>query len=175
MFPKSTSFWLSLCLTSFVIPFSLVANTHQKASASNDVSMSQLYACAGKDPCAGSSSRSVGGPLAKELQGKPVVIDIYASWCTACKNIAPTLSQLKKQYQGKAHFIVLDVSDKAKASQAEAQARQLGLGNFFAQNKSQTGSITIVDPANGNILSQHRNNSNLNDYTSVLDSAISQR
>ncbi len=175
MFPKSTSLWLSLCLTGFVIPFSLLANSHQKASASNEVSVSQLYASAGKNTSAGSSRKSVGGPLAKELQGKPVVIDIYASWCSACKNIEPTMSQLKQKYQGKAHFIVFDISDKAKARQAEAKARQLGLGNFFAENKSQTGSITIVDPANGDILSQYRNNSNLSDYTSVLDNAISQR
>ena len=176
MFPKFTSLWLTLCLTSFVIPFSLVANSHQKASASNDVSVSQLYACAGKDPCAGSSnSRSVGGPLARELQGKPVVVDIYASWCSACKNIEPTMSQLKQKYQGQAHFIVFDVSDKAKVSQSEARARQLGLGDFFDQNKSQTGSITIVNPEDGEILSQDRNNSNLSDSTSVLDNAISQR
>ncbi|WP_107669304.1 thioredoxin domain-containing protein [Cyanothece sp. BG0011] len=168
MFPKSTSLWLSLYLTSVVIPFSLVTN-HEKVSASNDVSTSQLHACAG------SSRRNVGGPLARELQGKPVVVDIYASWCAACKNIAPTLSQLKQQYQGKAYFVVLDVSDQAKARQAEARARQLGLGDFFAQHKSQTGTVTIVDPANGNILTQHRNNNKLSDYTSVLDAAISQR
>ena len=175
MLPKSTSLWLSLCLTTLVIPFSLAATSHQKVSTSNDVSMSQLYACAGKDPCAGSSSRNVGGALARELQGKPVVIDIYATWCSGCKNIAPTMTQLKKQYEGKAHFIVFDVSNQATSRQAEARARELGLGDFFSQNKSQTASVTIVDPANGNILSQERKNSNLSDYTSVLDAAISQR
>uniref|UniRef100_UPI0035932352 TlpA family protein disulfide reductase n=1 Tax=Chamaesiphon sp. TaxID=2814140 RepID=UPI0035932352 len=58
--------------------------------------------CASKvNPCAAknsSSASSVGGPLAQQLQGKPVVVDIYASWCPACKNIAPTVSQLKQQY-----------------------------------------------------------------------------
>lgn len=175
MFHKSTSFWLSLCLTSLAIPVSLVASSNIKVSASNEVSTSQLYACAGKNPCASNSSRNVGGSLAQELQGKPVVIDIYASWCPACKNIAPTLSQLKQQYQGKAHFIVFDVSDQTKARQSEARAKELGLGDFFAQNKSQTGSVTIVNPANGNILTQHRNNNNLSAYTSVLNSALSQR
>jgi thiol-disulfide isomerase/thioredoxin len=45
-------------------------------------------------------------PLAKQLQGKPVVVDIYASWCPGCKNIAPTLSQLRQQYIGKVNFVM---------------------------------------------------------------------
>lgn len=120
-------------------------------------------------------SRTVGGPLAKQLQGKPVVVDIYASWCSACKNIAPTLSQLKQEYGGKVHFVVLDVSDRAKATQAANRARELGLGQFFAANKSQTGMVAIIDPATGNVLTQHRNNANKSAYTSVLNAALSRR
>jgi len=118
---------------------------------------------------------SVGGPLAKKLQGKPVVVDIYASWCPACKNIAPTLSQLEKEYAGKVHFVVLDVSDKASTAKSEAIARELGLSDFFAANKTQTGSLTIVDPSTGKILSQQRNNPNKSTYTKVLDAALARR
>ncbi|MFN4966575.1 MAG: TlpA family protein disulfide reductase, partial [Pseudanabaena sp.] len=109
------------------------------------------------------------------LQGKPVVIDVYASWCSACKNIAPTLSQLKKEYAGKVHFVVLDVSDRASTAKSEAIANELGLGNFFAANKTQTGSLTIVDPSTGKVLSQHRNNANKATYTKVLDAALSKK
>jgi thiol-disulfide isomerase/thioredoxin len=118
-------------------------------------------------------SGNVGGPLAKKLQGKLVVVDIYASWCPACQNIAPTLSQLKQNYEGKAHFVVLDVSDRSKAKKSEQTAKELGLSQFFAANKSQTGMVAIIDPANGKILTQHRNNANLQDYSSVLDAAVS--
>jgi thiol-disulfide isomerase/thioredoxin len=129
--------------------------------------------CASKaNPCAG---KSVGGPLSKSLQGKPVVIDVYASWCPACKNIAPTLSQLKQQYAGKVHFVVLDVSDKSSAAKSEAKAKELGLSEFFAENKTQTGSLTIVDPATGKILSQYRNNPDKMAYTTVLDQAIASK
>ncbi|MEA5480422.1 thioredoxin domain-containing protein [Pseudanabaena galeata UHCC 0370] len=120
-------------------------------------------------------STSVGGPLAKKLQGKPVVVDIYASWCAACKNVAPTLSQLKQQYAGKVHFVVLDVSDRSSTAKSEAIAKELGLSNFFAANKTQTGSLTIVDPSSGKILSQHRNNANKSTYTKVLDAALAKR
>jgi thiol-disulfide isomerase/thioredoxin len=128
------------------------------------------------DPCAGKQSttkpNSVGGALAKELQGKPVVVDVYASWCPACQNIAPTVSKLKQQYAGKANFIVLDVSDKSSTTIAEARARELGLSEFLAANKTQTGSITIIDPATGKILAQHHNNPDQATYTKVLDVAI---
>jgi thiol-disulfide isomerase/thioredoxin len=171
---KSSTLWLGLCLSSLVVTVSLVAPISQKTSANASQAIAQVNACASRNPCA-SKGKNVGGPLAKQLQGKPVLVDIYASWCPACKNIAPTLSQLKQQYGEKIHVVVLDVSDKSKASQAETKARELGLAKFFAENKSQTGMVAIIDPATGNILAQHRNNTNLTDYTSVLNSAISQR
>jgi thiol-disulfide isomerase/thioredoxin len=115
------------------------------------------------------------GKLAKKLQGKPVVVDIYASWCPACKNIAPTVSQLKKQYEGKVNFVVLDVSDRASTAKSEAIARELGLSEFFTANKTQTGSLTIIDPSTGKILAQHRNNANKAAYTKVLDTAIAKK
>jgi len=139
-----------------------------------DPCASKADPCASKaNPCA-SKAKTVGGPLAQQLQGKPVLVDIYASWCPACKNIAPTLSQLEQQYAGKVEFVVLDVTDKATTAEAEAKAQELGLSDFLAANKAQTGTLTIVDPATGQILAQHRNNTNLADYTTVLDAALKQ-
>jgi thiol-disulfide isomerase/thioredoxin len=132
--------------------------------------------CAAKkaDPCAAksASAASIGAPLAQKLQGKPVVVDVYASWCSACKNIAPTVADLKKEYEGKVEFVVLDVSDKSTTAAAEAKAQELGLSKFLAENKTQTGSLTIVDPATGKILAQHRNNADKMAYTKVLDAAL---
>lgn len=125
------------------------------------------------NPCA-AKGKTVGGPLAQQLHDKPVVVDIYASWCPACRNIAPTLSQLKQEYGGRVHFVVLDVSDRASTAKAQAKATALGLGQFFAANKTQTGSLTIVNPKTGQILAQHRNNPNKSDYTKVLNAALAQ-
>lgn len=145
---------------------------------------SAVAGCAGKknpcaakpNPCAGKkATSSVGGSLAKQLQGKPVVVDIYASWCPACKNIAPTVSKIKQQYGNKITFVTLDVSNRNSSAKAEATAKQLGLSKFFAANKTQTGSLTIVDPATGNILGQERNNADLTAYSTVLDLAIAKK
>ena len=112
--------------------------------------------------------------LAPELQGKPVVVEVYASWCPGCKNIAPTLSSLKQQYKNQAHFVVLDVSDRRTTQASEAKAKRLGLGRFFMANKSKTSTVAIFDPATGKILKQFQNNPKQSDYKRVLNSAIAQ-
>jgi thiol-disulfide isomerase/thioredoxin len=113
-------------------------------------------------------------PLAKKLQGKPVVVDIYASWCPGCKNIAPTLSQLKQQYGTKASFVVLDVTNAKTTKAAMKMATELGLTSFFNANKSKTATVAIIDPANGKIMRQFQNNADIAEYSGVLDLAIAQ-
>jgi thiol-disulfide isomerase/thioredoxin len=112
--------------------------------------------------------------LAKQLQGKPVVVDVYASWCPGCKNIAPTLSQLKQQYSGKANFVVFDVTDRQTTQASMKMAAKLGLTGFFNANKAQTSTVAIIDPATGKVLKQFRNNADLTEYTGILDRAIAQ-
>jgi thiol-disulfide isomerase/thioredoxin len=153
-------FLLSLSVGSLGAAFGLTALVNAKP----ELSASQPVQIAG----------AMAKPLAPQLQGKPVVVDIYASWCPGCKNIAPTLSRLKQQYQGKAHFVVFDVSDRTTTQMAEAKAKQLGLSEFLMTNKTQTSMVTIIDPATGKVLKQFRNNPNQDDYVAVLNSAIAE-
>ncbi len=112
--------------------------------------------------------------LASQIQGKPVVVDIYASWCRNCKNIEPTLSQLKQLYSSKMHLVVFDVSDRQKTQASIKMAAKLGLTDFFNANKAQTSTVAIIDPASGKIIKQFQNNPNLAEYTSILNRSISQ-
>jgi thiol-disulfide isomerase/thioredoxin len=119
-----------------------------------------------------SISKSDNTPLAKQLQGKPVVVDIYASWCGGCKSIAPTLSQLKQQYGNKMNFIVFDVSDSKKVQASMKMAEKYGLTSFFNANKANTSVVAIIDPASGKIIKQFQANPELADYTTALDLSI---
>jgi thiol-disulfide isomerase/thioredoxin len=112
--------------------------------------------------------------LARQLQGKPVVVDIYASWCPACRNIAPVLSQLKQQYKNKVNFVVLDVRDRESVADSNKMARKLGLTQFFNTHKAQTSTVAIIDPGTGKILKQFRNNTDLAEYTAILDRSITE-
>jgi thiol-disulfide isomerase/thioredoxin len=117
-----------------------------------------------------SAAKMSKGALAPELQGKPVVVDIYASWCGGCKNIAPTLSDLKTRYEGKATFVVFDVTDRKTTMASAAMAKKLGLTSFFNANKSATSTVAIIDPANGKILKKFVNNPKASDYAAAIDS-----
>jgi thiol-disulfide isomerase/thioredoxin len=110
--------------------------------------------------------------LARQLQGKPVVVDIYASWCPACRNIAPTLFKLKQQYKNKVNFVVLDVRDRESVADSNRMAKKLGLTQFFNTHKAQTSTVAIIDPSTGKVLKQFRNNADLSEYTAILDRAI---
>ncbi|WP_404438236.1 thioredoxin [Microbacterium aerolatum] len=38
----------------------------------------------------------------------PVVVDIWASWCGPCKQVAPILDQLATEYDGRVKIVKLD-------------------------------------------------------------------
>lgn len=113
-------------------------------------------------------------PLAQQLQGKPVVVDIYAEWCNGCKKIKPALEALKKEYGSKANFVVFDVTDKKTTKASEAKAKELGLEDVFAQYKSKTATVAVMNPATGEVVKLFQKNDNKADYVAALDTTSQQ-
>jgi len=111
------------------------------------------------------------GPKPREagaqLQGQAELLfdPSMQGWCSAGKNIAPTLSQLKAENMQEPLklrcFRFGYLSDRASTAQIPKQPpASLGSANFFAANKKpRTGSLThhCILPT-GKILAQHRNN-----------------
>lgn len=46
-----------------------------------------------------------------EQASKPVVIDVYATWCGPCQHMAPLFEELEKQYGDKLTFAKLNVDE----------------------------------------------------------------
>lgn len=43
--------------------------------------------------------------------GRPVLVDFTASWCGPCKAMAPSLSDLAREYAGEADVLALDIDE----------------------------------------------------------------
>jgi thiol-disulfide isomerase/thioredoxin len=110
--------------------------------------------------------------LDPQLQGKPTIVYIYATWCPGCKNIAPTMAKLQSQYRDRVNFVVLDVSDRKAIQASMMTARKFGLMQFFSAHRNQTSTVAIIDPATGRTLKKFQNNANLEDYQGILDPAL---
>ncbi len=55
--------------------------------------------------------------LFSDLMGKPVFVNMWATWCPPCRAELPGIQELYEQYKGKVHFLLLsdEPPDKVKA------------------------------------------------------------
>ena len=64
----------------------------------------------------------------------PVLVDFYATWCGPCKMLAPILSEIAEEYDGKIKVAKIDVDQEPALAQAFGVA---SIPTVFAFNKGQ--------------------------------------
>lgn len=67
------------------------------------------------------------GELPRELKGKLVIVDFWASWCGPCAQALPALDALRKEFPpGDFQVVAVNVDREAKSAQAFVRKRPIG-------------------------------------------------
>jgi thiol-disulfide isomerase/thioredoxin len=56
--------------------------------------------------------------LLTELHGTPVVVNVWGSWCPPCREEAPVLAEVAKEYEGQVQFLGIDILDDRPSARA---------------------------------------------------------
>ncbi|MDJ0853111.1 MAG: thioredoxin domain-containing protein [Myxococcota bacterium] len=76
---------------------------------------------------------------------RPLLVKIHADWCVACLQLDTTWTKLERAVGDEARLVVFDVTSRRTLAEASAEAERLGLADYFASHRSQTGSVGLVD------------------------------
>lgn len=60
-----------------------------------------------------------------ELRGKPVVLNVWGSWCAPCREEAPVLAEASRRYAGEVAFLGINIRDNR--SKALAFEKRFGI------------------------------------------------
>jgi cytochrome c biogenesis protein CcmG/thiol:disulfide interchange protein DsbE len=71
-----------------------------------------------------------------DLEGKPVVLNFWASWCVPCKDEAPMLSRAAEIYGDRVEFVGVDVRDARSDALAFVEAE--GLDYVHVRDEDET-------------------------------------
>ena len=76
-------------------------------------------------------------PLPEEAlsNGRPTMIEFYADWCEACKEMAPSMISVKKRHENKLNVVLLDVDNPQWSDLIEKyDVNGIPQLNFFDEN-----------------------------------------
>lgn len=99
-----------------------------------------------------------------ELRGKPLIINVWASWCGPCRSEMGSLQRLSRQYGGKQFNIIgISTDDDADAAYAFIQQSGITFDNYLDSRLilenmlgANTLPLTLLIDAQGRVLKKVR-------------------
>jgi len=69
--------------------------------------------------------------LQSYVQGKPAVLEFWATWCPLCKQLEPQMQAAREKYAGRIAFVSVGVKDNQTPEKQKAYAESKQLGGEF--------------------------------------------
>jgi thioredoxin len=77
---------------------------------------------------------------------RPVLVDLYADWCAPCKQLAPIVEQLSKEYEGKLKVAKVDVDKNPLVAQT-FRVQSIPMLLLFSNGQIAGHQLGLVDKA----------------------------
>ncbi len=95
------------------------ANPAGSAAAANDATpMNKNGGTVVAGPFIRDASDDTFEEVAKTSLQVPVIIDLWAPWCSPCKQLGPILEELAREYQGRFQLVKINVDESPQLAQA---------------------------------------------------------
>ena len=125
---------------------------------------------------AGQYTTLAGTPaLLSDLQGKPTVVNFFASWCTPCRLEMPDFEKVHTQFGDRVNFLGLNVQEDLKRAQSIVTDTKvtytIGLdpkGKVFRQYKAVNMPSTVLLDASGALAELHQGAMTAADLTKLI-------
>lgn len=104
--------------------------------------------------------------------GKPYVVKIHAQWCAVCMATKRVWSQIQDAYANRVNLLVLDVTNSATAGASRAEAKRLGLEQFFDQYGGGTGTVLVLDGRTKAVTASINGSRDFAEYRTAIDAVL---
>ncbi len=91
------------------------------------------------------ASGALADAKSRSCQTKPLVVKIHADWCGSCRATQQTWDKIVTDLADEATAVKFDVSDRDAHRASAADAKRLGISEFFQEYDRRTGVIAVLD------------------------------
>jgi hypothetical protein len=103
---------------------------------------------------------------------RPYVVKLHAQWCPICMMTKSVWAQIEVAYSGRVNLVVFDFTNQATTDRSKAEAKRLGLEQFFDDNAGTTGTIAVLDGRTREEAASIHGMRSFDEYRAAIDASL---
>ena len=104
--------------------------------------------------------------------GRPYVVKLHAQWCAVCLVTKDVWAEIEQRYANRVTLVVLDFTTDGNTEKSRAEAKRLGLQEFFDEYGGATGTIAVLDGRTKKVVASIAGDRDFAEYQTAIDAAL---